>query len=496
MEIATVSLVSKDESLTKSVAEVIGSFTNLRLEIHKELDELDQLEDKQLALLLIHSRDCSPAAIHAMVESARGGRLPVATLILSDEMDPAQALALFRLGVVDYLVRPLDAGRLTYLVDVLTVRARHAQVNGPVGEKAVAFEQKPRAGGSFCAVSPLMEQLMSQVQRIAPQDTTILLTGETGTGKTCLARVVHELSNRSQEPFQVIDCGALSGNLIESEMFGHVRGAFTGANRDYSGKFAAVGRGTLLLDEVDALPFALQTKLLRAVDERVFEAVGSTKSQKLQARLIVATNRSLEQEVAAGRFRADLYYRLNVIGFYLPPLRERTTAVAPLARGFLSEFVGRRPDSVKGISLEAMRLLEQYSWPGNVRELRNCVERAVALSNGPEIQPIDLPDAIRRALPPVLGPAASAGVPVSTRAATLNLAEIKEEAELARLIHALQKHGRSRKQVAQELGISRTALYNKLNKYGLVRVTKDGTEEDGMPPMRSAHPAGALSAAH
>lgn len=493
MDIATVLLVSKDDSLARTVEEIVSSFAHLRLETVKEIERVRlSPEDKQLALLLIHARDCSTAAINGIVERARSHHIPVATLILSDEMDPAQALALFRRGVVDYLIRPLDVNRLTYLVDVLTVRARCFRGQGQIGEQSPAAEGKGR--GHFCAVSPLMEQLMAQVRKVAPQDTTILLTGETGTGKTCLARVIHELSQRSDEPFQVIDCGALSGNLIESEMFGHVRGAFTGANRDYSGKFAAVGRGTLLLDEVDALPFTLQTKLLRAVDERVFEAVGSTKPQKLSARLIVATNRSLEQEVAAGRFRADLYYRLNVIGFYLPPLRERTTAVAPLARGFLAELGSRRDEVLHGISLEAMRLLEQYSWPGNVRELRNCIERAVALTGGPEIQPLDLPDNVRRAAPTPLAPVASIGLPVANHAANLNLAEIKEEAELARLIHALQKHGRSRKQVAQELGISRTALYNKLNKYGLVRLSKDGGYDDGMTSDRDSHSGTALTA--
>jgi two-component system response regulator HydG len=217
--------------------------------------------------------------------------------------------------------------------------------------------------------------------------------------------------------------------------------------------------------------------------------VGSTKPQKLQARLIVATNRSLEHEVANGRFRSDLYYRLNVIGFYLPPLRERTGAIAQLARGFLNEFAGRNAGGARTIAPQAMRALEQYAWPGNVRELRNCIERAVALCGGPEILPSDLSDNVVRAgaFTAPLAPATN-GV-ANGQPANLNLAEIKEEAELARLIHALQKHGRSRKQVAQELGISRTALYNKLNKYGLGKQNRLGLDE--APNGQDCIPVGA-----
>jgi transcriptional regulator with PAS, ATPase and Fis domain len=234
-----------------------------------------------------------------------------------------------------------------------------------------------------------------QVRRVAAQETTLLLTGETGTGKTRLARLIHELSPRRTKPFLVIDCGALAASLIESEMFGHVRGAFTGADRDRPGKFAAAGQGTLLLDEVNSLPCELQSKLLRAVDERVFEPVGSERPQPLLARLIAASNRPLEQEVQGGQFRADLYYRVNVVSFFLPPLRERPDAIAPLARKFLGEFTaGRRPD-VGGIAADALHALAGYGWPGNVRELRNVIERAVVLCRGPEITFADLPEAIR-----------------------------------------------------------------------------------------------------
>src|SRR5208283_1161626 len=196
-------------------------------------------------------------------------------------------------------------------------------------------------------------------------------------GKTRLARMIHELSLRRDGPFLVIDCGALSAGLIESEMFGHVRGAFTGADRDRSGKLAQVGRGTLLLDEIDALPVELQAKLLRVVEQRVFEPVGSNHPQALVARLIAASNRDLDQEVAAGRFRPDLYYRLNVVGLELPPLRSEPERVPALANQFVAELAARSGRRAHAVADQAMRLLQEHDWPGNVRELHNVIERAI-----------------------------------------------------------------------------------------------------------------------
>ncbi len=309
------------------------------------------------------------------------------------------------------------------------------------------------------AFGPELTILREQIRRVAPQDTSLLLTGETGTGKTRLARYIHDHSPRCEEPFLVLDCGALSATLIESEMFGHVKGAFTGADRDRPGKFAAAGRGTLLLDEVNSLPLPLQGKLLRAVDERLFEPVGANKSLPLHARLIAVSNVPLEEEVAAQRFRPDLYYRLNVVAFHLPPLRDRRTALAPLARRFVAEFVRRNRPDIQGISGQAMHLLLEYDWPGNIRELRNVLERAVALSPGPVLTPNDLPEAIRDHVP------SAAPAPGTGAAGPQTLSQAKEAAEMDQIRRALEKHGNNRLRAAEELGISRMGLYKKLAKY-------------------------------
>jgi two-component system response regulator HydG len=361
--------------------------------------------------------------------------------------------------------------------------------NGP-GSGPAAAADLDRIDPFFDAFPSELGQLRDQLLRVVPQETTLLLTGETGTGKTRLARLVHELSPRRDKPFLVVDCGALNATLIESELFGHVRGAFTGADRDRPGKLAAVGKGTLLLDEVNSLPLPLQAKLLRAVDERVFEPVGANKGQALGARLVAASNAPLEAEVAAGRFRADLYYRLNVVSFYLPALRERQSAVAPLAHKFLAEFAARNRPDLRGLTAEAVRALENYPWPGNVRQLRNVIERAAALCLGPDVLLADLPEALRCPPPSAAAvePRMQHPAPVLAREPVcLTLSQSKAEAEMLRITEALRKHGNNRLRAAAELGISRMGLYKKLHKYGLLTTPSTGAvvaEQD--LPLRPA----------
>ncbi len=320
----------------------------------------------------------------------------------------------------------------------------------------------------FDGFPPELATLRDQVLRVAPQDTTILLTGETGTGKTRLARLIHEMSPRSNEPFLIVDCGALSPSLIESEMFGHVKGAFTGADRERLGKFAAAGRGTLVLDEINSLPLALQSKLLRVVEDRVFEPVGSNRGLPLHARIIAVSNALLEHEIRAGRFRADLFFRLDVVGFYMPTLQSRRCSIMPLCRRFLSEFAARNRPDVQRIDPEALWALQEYNWPGNIRELRNVIERAIALCPGPEIQLADLPEAIRLKTPSAAGSMVLQQQVIPKDFASMTLAESKELTEIQRIKEVLTKHRNNRLRAARELGISRMGLYKKLHKYGLI----------------------------
>jgi transcriptional regulator with PAS, ATPase and Fis domain len=312
---------------------------------------------------------------------------------------------------------------------------------------------------------------MEMVLRVAPQDTTILLTGETGTGKSRLANLIHQLSPRREQPFLVVNCAALAANLVESELFGHVKGAFTGADRDRLGKCAEVGQGTLLLDDVDSLSPETQAKLLRLVEDRLFERVGANRVLPMEARLIVTTNRNLREAVANGRFRADLFYRLNVVEFAMIPLRvrlqDRPDELARLVETFLAASNAKLGRTIKGFTPEALHVMQTYSWPGNIREVRNAIERAVAFSSGPLIRVDDLPNDLRLDPPHSFNPWHAAPTRPVAVAADGTLAHSKVEAEIARINLALTKHAGNRQRAASELGISRMTLYNKLRRYGI-----------------------------
>lgn len=316
-------------------------------------------------------------------------------------------------------------------------------------------------------------ELTAQLHKVIPQSTTLLIVGETGTGKSRLARLIHDLSPRRDEPFLVVDCGSLAPQLMESELFGHIQGAFTGADRDCEGKLAAAGRGTLVFDRIGVLPFALQGKLLRVMDDRRFESLGSDTLEPFHARVIVVSNVSLEQEVLARRFRADLYYRLNVVAFRLPPLREKSAAIIPLANKFVAEFAARNRSMAQALAPEAADILERYAWPGNIRELRNTIERAAALAPGPVIGPEDLPAQVRTlhadSKEELIQPQRAAAFRVPNRDADrLTLSQGTEQVEILRITEALRKHRNNRVRAAAELGISRMSLYKKLHKYRLV----------------------------
>ena len=464
MTTATVFLVTSDSSLKGAVRGVIESLGQCRLEAFSEaLEVIPHIQRVDASLLLIHQVDegQKPDVIRLLHEiSSR--KKPMPTLVLSETEDPRQTLRLLRHGVADCLCRPLDLTRLRFLIDTLTIRARFGEVLAPEASDLCSVrslgERDP-----FLYLTPEMQRIIEQVHLLAPQDTTILLTGETGTGKTRLARLIHELSPRREAPFIVLNCAALSASLIESELFGHVKGAFTGADNDRVGKFADAGSGTLLLDDIDALPSGLQAKLLRAVDEHVFEPVGSNKSLPIRARLLAACNRCLEAEVEAGRFRADLYYRINVVSFHLPPLRERRVAVRALAEKFISEIGNRSGLHGKVLSADAIQAFQSYDWPGNIRELRNAIERAVTLCKGSQIRTEDLPDAIRDFIAETQGK-----TPPSLFERASMLSQTRIQAEIGRILQVLEKHSNNRLQAAHELGISRMTLYRKLHRYGLI----------------------------
>jgi two-component system response regulator HydG len=315
--------------------------------------------------------------------------------------------------------------------------------------------------------STAMRQLVDLARRVARVDSTVLITGESGSGKERIARLLHDESTRAVGPFIAVNCGAITETLLESELFGHARGAFTGATQDRSGLFEAASNGTLLLDEVGEVSPAMQVKLLRALQEREIRRVGENRNRQVDVRVVAATNRDLAHGVAGGTFRQDLYYRLKVVELHVPPLRERRDDILPLARVLLADAALRMKRKISGLVPNAADQLLRYGWPGNVRELENAMERAVALARGSRVELEDLPEEIRHTLP--TGPTSGVVRPL-------------DQVEKEYIVASLELNKGNQTRTAQQLHIGSATLYRKLKSYGLIgtRAASRGRRRDSM----------------
>ena len=371
--------------------------------------------------------------------------------------DERTAVAALREGAYDYLPKPFDNEEVRSLVrrvhEMLALRAENERLRAELADR-----HGPLIGGS-----PTMRAIYHVIDRAGPTDAAVLITGESGTGKELVARAIHQASRRRSGPFIALNCGALPPELVESELFGHARGAFTGADRDREGLFEAASGGTLFLDEIGDLAPPAQAKLLRAIEDHGIRRLGENRTRPVDARLIAATNRSLERMVEEGSFREDLLYRLRVIQIDIPPLRERREAIVPLAIHFIHELAARHGRKVEDLAPDARRALLAYDWPGNVRELRNAIERAVVLANGPALTAADLPDSVTGSAAP-LRPAEAALAGLSYRDA---LARARRDFDRAFLSAALERHGGNITRAAEELGLHRQSLQKLLKKAGL-----------------------------
>jgi NtrC-family two-component system response regulator AlgB len=351
------------------------------------------------------------------------------------------AVAAMRAGAYDYVTKPFTLEQIHSVVE-RALQFQHLQVENR--ELRDTVEENPLLESH----SPAMLRLLRTARQAADSDASILLTGESGTGKNVLARQIHRWSNRRDYPFVVVNCTTLSEELLESELFGHTRGAFTGAFKDKSGRLEAAHRGTVFLDEIADLPASLQTKFLRFVQEQSFERVGDDRTIQVDTRIIAASNRDLATEISARRFRDDLFYRLNVIALRVPPLRERHADILQLSCWLLKSVSLRNRRPNMSLSSEAAASLTKYSWPGNVRELRNVLERAVVLTRGDTIQPEDLPDGLFR----------------SERSSNVSQFTSLEEIEREHIMHILAE-STTLEEAAVTLGINPTTLWRKRKRY-------------------------------
>jgi two-component system response regulator AtoC len=365
------------------------------------------------------------------------------------------AIESVRLGITDYLLKPVK-------FEDLVSSIRRALAHGKQKRSRIEIKDSTSIGRAFPEIigeSPPMMELFEIMERVAETDTNILITGESGTGKEAVAKALHRRSQRSDGPFQIIDCTAIPDTLFESLLFGHTKGAFTGAVKDQVGLLSESDKGTAFFDEIGELPGPLQAKLLRVIQEQTFIPVGKTTAVTVDTRFICATNRDLELEVNSGHFRRDLFYRLAVIHIELPALRNRGEDVILLARHFL-RHLQKEDEKVSDFSEEAIALLRQYSWPGNIRELRNAVERGLALARTNVISPNDLPASIQRA-------EQSSIVDAERKSATGTRTDTLDDAEREYLGSLLEKNSGNVSQSAQQAGMSRQGLHKLLKKHGV-----------------------------
>ena len=378
---------------------------------------------------------------------------PPVVILLTGFGSIASAVEAMRAGADDYLTKPIVDDELAESLS----RALARRIDGPhLLQPEPTAAAKSVVDGELIGRDPQMEQLFELVRTVARARTTVLIQGESGTGKTLTARAIHDHSDRRDRRFVEVSCGALSETLLESELFGHVAGAFTGAVTARPGRFRQADGGTLFLDEIDTASPALQVRLLRAIQDREFEPVGGGRTERVDVRLIVATNEDLEGLVREGSFREDLYYRVNVITVTQPPLRERIVDIPLLVEAYCERFSDELGRLISGVDAAAMERLCEYHWPGNVRELVNVIERAVVLCRGEVIRVDDLPETLRRTDPAI-------GAATCSR-----LKSALADPERRMIVNSLEAHGWNRQQTARTLGVNRTTLYKKMKRHGIV----------------------------
>ncbi len=414
---------------------------------------IEEVRKRTFDVILMDIRMMKVSGIEALTQIKKiAPAIPV--IIMTAYASVETAVTALKKGAYDYLTKPLDFDELQMVIARATehslLKKENEYLKERLGEK---FERRNIIGQSAAMV-----KLLEMVEQVAPTQATILITGESGTGKEVIANAIHANSNRRQAPFIKINCAALTETLLESELFGHEKGAFTGADRRREGKFVQADGGSIFLDEVSEMSPAMQVKLLRVLQERELTRVGGSEVMKVDVRVIAASNKDLKKEIQQGRFREDLFYRLNVVALTVPPLRERPEDIPLMAQHFLGVFAEKNAKSIKGFTAQAMQKLMHYTWPGNVRELMNTVERAVVLSRTDTVDADELVFPMADQGP---GSVAAPEYPAAGGQQSLSL----EEVEKRSILEALAAAGGNKSEAARRLDITRKTLRKKLEKY-------------------------------
>ncbi len=449
MTTATVLVVDDDRANLDSVARIFQREGLATFSASNGTEALDLLRKPEVSVMVT---DLMMPGMDGqeLLKAARTIRPDVEVVLMTAYATVETAVAAMKDGAYDFITKPLKRHALVKAVE--KALEKQALVAENKSLKAKLAEIGASGGKAMVGQSPAFRAMMDTLRQAAPSTATVLLIGESGTGKELAARALHEHSTRAKGPFIAVNCAAIPESILEAELFGVERGAYTGAVARREGRFERAHGGTLFLDEVGEMPLSAQVKLLRVLQEGEIERLGGTQTVKVDVRLVAATNKDLQKEVAEGRFREDLYYRLNVVEIRVPALASRREDIPLLADAFLRRFAAKNAKTLRGFSEEALRILENYAWPGNVRELEHAVERAVVLARGEVLEASDLPESVRK------GPLGSAGqlvIPIGTP---------MEEIE-RRVIHETLRHTKGDKTLAARLlGIAARTIYRKLER--------------------------------
>jgi two-component system response regulator HydG len=439
-------LIVDDEVSTRNLCKDVASSAGLLVYASATTEQALEILDQHPIDIVVTDLQVPQIGGLELIKRIRANNPEIAVIVLTQYGTIETAIEATKLGATDYITKPFHVAELHTKLDRLVHSIEMDQENRLLREQL-----KSRPGfGAFVGVSPRMQRVYKLIQKVAQHTYPVLILGESGTGKELVARSIHYSGPRKNKPFAPVDCSSLVPTLIESELFGYVKGAFTGALHSKQGLFEAAGEGTLFLDEIGDLPIDLQAKLLRAIQEREIKPVGSNERVGIRARIIAATNRDLEAAIRTGSFRQDLFFRLNVVQIKLPPLRERKADISLLVSAFLEKFSDpARP--IRTISEDAMTRIMAYDWPGNIRELENAIERAVAIGSGPILHVGDLPSNLQY----------TSGEKLSNGDELVPLDALERRA----IFRALRETSGDKLAAARLLGIGKTTLYRKLKQY-------------------------------